>query len=130
MHRLVDLTRNGYYAWLKKPVSNQALVGVRQLKLIRASFSTSKGIYGSRRVFLNLREARATCSIYRISRLMRSNGIRASVGLQPKAHRRARSPLISFPIPYSSIFTISRNQNVGEMKPEYSEAITAITNEY
>ena len=42
---VLGVTRSGYYARLKQPVSNQALENVRLLKLIRASFAASNGIY-------------------------------------------------------------------------------------
>jgi putative transposase len=43
----------------------------RLLRLIRASFVASQGIYGAPRVFLDLREAGETCSKHRVARLMR-----------------------------------------------------------
>jgi len=48
--------------------------------LIRASFKASHGVYGARRVFLDLREAGETCSKHRVARLMRINNIRALYG--------------------------------------------------
>jgi hypothetical protein len=50
------------------------------LRLIRASFAASHGIYGAPRVFLDLREAGETCSKHRVARLMRINKIRAVRG--------------------------------------------------
>jgi putative transposase len=55
--RVLDLAPSGYYAWLKQPLSNRALEDIRLLRLIRASFVASQGIYGAPRVFLDLREA-------------------------------------------------------------------------
>jgi putative transposase len=49
----------------------------RTLGLIRSSLIASHGIYATRRVFLNLREAGETCSKHRVGRLMRVNSIRA-----------------------------------------------------
>jgi len=74
---LLDVPRSGYYAWLKEPISNRARENARLLRLIRASFAASHGIYGSPRVFLDLREAGETCSKHRVARLMRVNNIRA-----------------------------------------------------
>src|SRR5262245_47653445 len=42
----------------------------RLLRLVRASFVASHGIYGAPRVFLDLREAGETCSKHRVARLM------------------------------------------------------------
>ena len=66
-----------YYAWLQEPVSHRAQEDARLLRLIRASFAASHGIYGAPRVFLDLREAGESCSKHRVARLMRLNNIRA-----------------------------------------------------
>lgn len=57
MCRVLEVTHSGYYAWLKHPQSARATDNARLLTLIRASFNASDGIYGSPRVFLDLREA-------------------------------------------------------------------------
>ena len=54
------------------------------MKLIRASLHASNGIYGSARVFLDLREAGETCSKHRVARLMRVNKIRPVRGYSRK----------------------------------------------
>lgn len=53
----LGVNRSVYYAWIHNPVSTRAVEDVRLLRLIRASFKASHGIYGSPRVFLDLREA-------------------------------------------------------------------------
>src|SRR5271155_1591015 len=77
---LLNVPRSGYYAWLKKPISDRAQEDSRLLRLIRASFVASHGIYGAPRIFLDLREAGETCSKHRVARLMRVNKIRAVRG--------------------------------------------------
>jgi transposase InsO family protein len=47
MCRVLEVTHSGYYAWLKGPQSRRAIENARLLKLIRASFNASHGIYGS-----------------------------------------------------------------------------------
>jgi len=86
MCRLLNVTRSGYYAWLKNPVSNRAQEDQRLLRLIRASFIASHGIYGAPRIFLDLREAGETCSKHRVARLMRLNSIRALPGFHVRRH--------------------------------------------
>src|ERR1700692_4363952 len=76
MCRVLEVAPSGYYAWLQEPVCQRALEDVRLLRLIRASFAASHGIYGAPRVFLDLREAGETCSKHRVERLMRENGTR------------------------------------------------------
>ncbi len=91
MCRLLEVTRSGYYAWLHEPISHRVQEDARLLRLIRASFVASHGVYGAPRVFLDLREAGETCSKHRVARLMRVNKIRA-VGGYRKRHQSASKP--------------------------------------
>jgi putative transposase len=91
MCRVLEVTRSGYYAWLHEPISNRAQEDARLLRLIRASFVASHGVYGAPRVFLDLREAGETCSKHRVARLMRVNKIRAVGGYRMR-HRSASKP--------------------------------------
>lgn len=44
--RVLEVAPSGYYEWLKRPLSNRAQEDARLLRLIRASFVASQGIYG------------------------------------------------------------------------------------
>jgi hypothetical protein len=68
------------YAWLHQPDSNRAIEDERLLGLIRDSYIASGGVYGSPRVFADLREAGETCGKHRIERIMRHNKIQAVRG--------------------------------------------------
>jgi putative transposase len=80
MCRLLGVAPSGYYAWLAQPVSDRAQEDARLLRLIRASFTASQGIYGAPRVFLDLREAGEGCSKHRVARLMREHQLGALHG--------------------------------------------------
>jgi putative transposase len=75
--RVFGLAPSGYYAWLRKPVSDRGLEDAHLLRLIRASYTASQGSYGAPRAFLDLREAGEGCSKHRVARLMREAGLRA-----------------------------------------------------
>lgn len=107
MCRLLNVTRSGYYAWLKEPVSNRAQEDARLLRLIRASFVASHGIYGAPRVFLDLREAGETCSKHRVARLMRINGIRAAYGYGARRHSGTKQSAL-IPNSLQRNFTVSK----------------------
>ncbi len=85
MCRVLEVAPSGYYDWLQQPISNRAQEDARLLRLIRASFVASHGIYGAPRVFLDLREAGETCSKHRVARLMRQANLRPSTGTAPGA---------------------------------------------
>lgn len=87
---------SGYYAWLQKPVSDRAQEDARLLRLIRASFKASHGIYGAPRIFLDLREAGETCSKHRVERLMRENKIMAQHGYRTR-HYSVCKPSVLVP---------------------------------
>lgn len=77
---------SGFYAWLHKPLSARAKEDRRLLPLIRASHQASGGIYGSPRVFLDLREAGETCGRHRVARIMREHKLRGVLGYRvPRA---------------------------------------------
>ena len=103
MCRLLDVSPSGYYAWLQKPVSDRAREDARQLRLIRASFRASQGVYGGPRIFLDLREAGETCSKHRVARLMRENGVRAKSGYRTRCYVAGGKP--AKPTPTSSSAT-------------------------
>jgi len=77
MCRVLRVHRSGYYAWLKKPLSERAIEDARLLVLIKQSFEASGAAYGSPRVFLDLREWGESCGKERVARIMRTNRIKA-----------------------------------------------------
>jgi putative transposase len=81
---VLGVAPSGYYKYLKQPLSNRAQEDARLLRLIRASFIASHGIYGAPRVFLDLREAGETCSKHRVARLMREADLRALHGYRTR----------------------------------------------
>jgi putative transposase len=80
MCRVLKVHRSGFYAWLAQPRSCRAKEDERLLGLVRESYLASGGIYGSPRVFHDLREAGERCGENRVARLMRVNSIRAVRG--------------------------------------------------
>ena len=107
MCRLLDITRSGFYEWLKQPLSNRAQEDARLLRLIRASFEASQGVYGAPRVFLDLREAGETCSKHRVSRLMRENNLRALHGYRTRRWSVGK-PAVLVPNLLKRQFTVTR----------------------
>jgi putative transposase len=107
MCRLLEVTRSGYYEWLKNPVSKRAQEDARLLRLIRASFVASQGVYGAPRVFLDLREAGETCSKHCVARLMRLNGLRALHGYRTRRWSVGK-PSVLIPNILQRQFTVTR----------------------
>lgn len=96
MCKALDVAPSGYYAWLNKPLSDRAVEDARLLRLIRASYKASHGIYGAPRVFQDLREAGETCSKHRVERIMRENKIVALHGYRTR-HQAVGKPSVLIP---------------------------------
>lgn len=96
MCEVLGVAPSGYYSWLHKPISDRAQEDARLLRLIRASFKASHGIYGAPRIFLDLREAGETCSKHRVERLMRENKIVALHGYRTR-HYSVGKPSVLAP---------------------------------
>jgi putative transposase len=107
MCRILGVAPSGYYEWLTHPMSNRAQEDARLLRLIRASFTASQGIYGAPRVFLDLREAGETCSKHRVARLMRVNQLRALHGYRTRRWSVGK-PAILIPNLLQRQFTVTR----------------------
>jgi len=105
--RVLDVALSGYYAWLQQPLSHRAQEDTRLLRLIRASFVASQGIYGAPRVFLDLREAGETCSKHRVARLMRENRLRALHGYRTRRWSVGK-PAVLIPNLLQRQFTVTR----------------------
>jgi putative transposase len=111
MCRVLEVAQSGYYDWLQQPVSNRAQEDARLLRLIRASFTASHGIYGAPRVFLDLRAAGETCSKHRVARLMRENHLRALHGYRTRRIAVGK-PSALIPNLLKRQFTVTRRNKV------------------
>jgi len=80
MCRVLCVHRSGYYAWLKRPSSARAQDDQRLLGVIKQCWLESGGVYGQRKVTLDLRDQGEHCSRHRVGRLMKREGLRALVG--------------------------------------------------
>jgi putative transposase len=80
MCQILEVAASGFYAWIHRPLSDRAIEDERLLELIRASYAASGRIYGSPRIFLDLREAGEYLGRKRVARIMKEHGIRAIRG--------------------------------------------------
>lgn len=95
MCRVLRVARAGFYQWLHKPMSDRDIEDDRLLALIRDSYVASSGVYGSRRVHGDLREAGEACGRHRVEKIMRRNGIKAIRGYKAPRTIVGRPSLLS-----------------------------------
>lgn len=119
MCRVLKVARSGYYAWLREPMSARAIEDMRLLEAIKVSHSASDRVYGSPRVFKDLREAGERIGRKRVERIMRQHRIHAVS--MPRAPRYVAS------VPSTAIPNrLNRQFNVGDPNRVWVTDITYI----
>lgn len=74
---VLKVTRQGFYAWLKRAPSASARRRDELAKKVERIHQESRGTYGSPRVHAQLKEQGEVCSVNTIASIMRENGIYA-----------------------------------------------------
>ena len=78
MCETLDVSSQGYYAWLQRPTSKQQLRRDALLVEIRDAHAECKQRYGSPRIHAELTKGReVACCVNTVAKLMRQEGIRA-----------------------------------------------------
>jgi putative transposase len=77
--RVLEVSRGGFYAWLRRPESNHAREDRRLRVLIKAFHEESRRNYGSPRVHMDLLEQGEHVARKRVARLMRQDGLKGRV---------------------------------------------------
>lgn len=85
MCKTFKISRSGYYAWRRCPVSRREKENAELLPRIKEAYIKSRCTYGSPRITDDLRDAGIRCGKNRIARLMRENGIVAKTTRRFKA---------------------------------------------
>jgi transposase InsO family protein len=77
MCRVLGVSESGFYAWRKRPESPHARKDADLTTQIQALFVHARGLYGSPRIFADLKDLGVRTSRKRVARLMRANGLDA-----------------------------------------------------
>lgn len=85
MCNILDVSRSGYYAWLKRPESLRRKENRKLTIQIKVIYGKKRKIYGSPRIHKELNEKGIKCSRNRVARIMKQEGIRAIVPRKYKA---------------------------------------------
>jgi putative transposase len=72
----LQVTRSGYYQWLRRTPGKRALANQRLLEQIQAVSAQSRQAYGSPRITRQLQRQKVRCSENRVARLMKQHQIR------------------------------------------------------
>lgn len=77
MCRVLDVSRSGYYAWRRRPLSRRGREDRQLLPKIRAIHNRWRQSYGSPRIHRELQSQGVDCGRHRVARVMREAGLRA-----------------------------------------------------
>jgi len=91
MCRCLRISPSGFYDWRKRPLSARGRDNQRLVARIRELHTSSDGVFGSPRMWEELRYEGETCSRNRVARLMRVNGIRG-VPQRKRWQKKASGP--------------------------------------
>lgn len=69
MCAVLGVSRSGFHAWLKRPISARASYDAKLVVEIDKSFKASDRTYGARRVWRDVLEDGLACGLHRIERL-------------------------------------------------------------
>jgi transposase InsO family protein len=78
MCRVLSVSRSGYYAWRKRPVSPREMANNILFEQIKQAHQKSRQTYGSPRIRAELAAQGIQCGLNRVARLMRLNGLSAN----------------------------------------------------
>lgn len=73
----LGVSRSGFHAWIRRPISDRAAHDAKLVQAIDKSFKASDRTYGARRVWRDVLEDGLACGLHRVERLMRINALRA-----------------------------------------------------
>jgi transposase InsO family protein len=94
MCRVLAVSSSGYYAWRKRPSSQREMANQQLLAAIIAAYEASNGIYGSPRIYADVK-SQVACSENRVARLMNQHGIAAK---QKKRYKQTTKANAAHPV--------------------------------
>ncbi len=91
MCKVLQVSRAGYYHWIKRITSCRYLEEKRLLEIIKRHYNRSRGTYGLPRIYAAIRKEGLKVNKKRIARIMRANKIRAKTKKKFKATTKQNS---------------------------------------
>ncbi len=79
MCKILEISRSGFYAWVKRPESKRSVANRQLTALIQGLFGESRQTYGAPRIHHALRHGGVPCGLNRVARLMRQEEIRPAL---------------------------------------------------
>lgn len=97
MCKVMQLHPSGYYAWKAAPQSPRAKDDQRLLGLLKQAWLESGGVYGYRKLTLDMRDLGERCGKHRVARLLKIEGLRSQTGYGRRSGLRGGKPAVVAP---------------------------------
>ena len=97
MCKVMQLHPSGYYAWKAAPQSLRAKDDQRLLGLLKQAWLESGGVYGYRKLTLDMRDLGERCGKHRVARLLKLEGLRSQTGYSRRPGLRGGKPAVVAP---------------------------------
>jgi putative transposase len=97
MCKVMQLHPSGYYAWKVYPLSPRAQDDQRLMGLLKQAWLESGGVYGYRKLALDMRALGERCGKHRVARLLKLEGLRSQTGYRRRTEVRGGKPAIVAP---------------------------------
>jgi putative transposase len=98
---------SGYYAWKVEPMSFRGKDDQRLLGLLKHAWLESGGVYGYRKLTMDMRDLGETCGKHRVARLLKLEGLRSQTGYRRRPGSRGGKPAVVAPNHLQRRFTVS-----------------------
>nr|WP_259457969.1 IS3 family transposase [Salipaludibacillus neizhouensis] len=108
MCQVLGVSKSGYYAWLKRPKSNQKKKREKLTSRIKRIHLESRNTYGSPKITKVLQGAGVRVSQKTVTRIMKENGIRSKTVKKNKATTNSKHILPIYPNLLNQQFTVER----------------------
>ena len=108
MCKIMTVHPSGYYAWKADPVSPRAQDDQRVLGLLKHAWLESGGVYGYRKLTLDMRDLGESCGKHRVARLLKLEGLRSQTGYRRRPGMRGGKPAVVAPNHLQRQFTVAQ----------------------
>ncbi|QPF72619.1 IS3 family transposase [Roseateles sp. DAIF2] len=97
MCKVMQVHPSGYYAWRAEPQSARAKDDLRLTGLLKQAWLESGGVYGYRKLTLDMRDLGERCGKHRVARLLKLEGLRSQTGYRRRPGVRGGRPAVVAP---------------------------------
>ena len=108
MCKIMTVHPSGYYAWKADPVSPRAQDDQRVLGLLKHAWLESGGVYGYRKLTLDMRDLGESCGKHRVARLLKLEGLRSQTGYRRRPGMRGGKPAVVAPNHLQRQFSVAQ----------------------